>query len=47
MSAYTLGIDYGTNSVRALLVRCSDGQDVALSVFDYPSGHQGVFTGWE
>ncbi len=39
---YTLGLDYGTNSVRALIVRCSDGSEIATSVFDYPSGDQGV-----
>ncbi|MFT5462250.1 MAG: ribulose kinase, partial [Planctomycetota bacterium] len=26
--AYTIGVDYGTNSVRALLVRCGDGHEV-------------------
>jgi len=40
--SYVLGIDYGTNSVRALIVRCSDGQEIATAVFDYPSGQQGV-----
>ncbi len=39
---FTLGIDYGTNSVRALIVRCSDGQEFGSAVFNYPSGHQGV-----
>lgn len=39
---FTLGIDYGTNSVRALVVRCSDGAELGSSVVDYPSGHQGV-----
>ncbi len=42
MTVYTIGIDYGTNSVRALVVRCSDGREVGVSVFDYPSGNQGV-----
>ena len=41
-SAYTLGIDYGTNSVRAVVVRCRDGREVATEVFDYPSGQQGI-----
>ena len=40
--SYTLGIDYGTNSVRAIVVRCSDGAELGTNVFDYPSGHQGV-----
>jgi L-ribulokinase len=39
---YTLGLDYGTNSVRALIVKCSDGSEVATSVFNYPTGDQGV-----
>lgn len=39
---FTLGIDYGTNSVRALVVRCSDGEELGSSVVNYPSGHQGI-----
>jgi L-ribulokinase len=40
--AVTLGLDFGTNSVRALVVRCADGQELGTCVVDYPSGHQGV-----
>jgi L-ribulokinase len=40
--AFTIGIDYGTNSVRAVVVDCSDGRTVGTRVFDYPSGDQGV-----
>src|SRR5262245_3289563 len=40
--AYTIGLDYGTNSVRAVVVDCDDGRVLGTSVFDYPSGHQGV-----
>ena len=39
---YTLGIDYGTNSVRALVVRCADGREFGSCVVNYPSGDQGV-----
>jgi L-ribulokinase len=39
---FTLGIDFGTNSVRALVVRCRDGAEFGSAVFAYPSGHQGV-----
>jgi L-ribulokinase len=42
LRAYTIGIDYGTNSVRAVVVDTSDGRVVATRVFDYPSGDQGV-----
>jgi L-ribulokinase len=39
---FTIGIDYGTNSVRAVIVDCADGRVVGAHVFDYPSGDQGV-----
>jgi L-ribulokinase len=39
---FTLGVDFGTNSVRALVVRCSDGAEFGGRVVDYPSGAQGV-----
>jgi len=39
---FTLGVDFGTNSVRALVVRCSDGGGIRQWVVDYPSGAQGV-----
>src|SRR6476469_2975898 len=39
---YTLGLDYGTNSVRALVVDVRSGAEVGTSVFDYPSGERGV-----
>jgi L-ribulokinase len=37
-----LGIDYGTNSVRALVVDCATGEELGSAVVDYPSGYQGV-----
>lgn len=39
---FTLGLDYGTNSVRALIVRTSDGREFGSAVVNYPSGNQGV-----
>jgi len=39
---YALGVDYGTNSVRALLVDVSDGSEVASHVVNYPSGEAGI-----
>lgn len=39
---FSIGIDYGTNSVRALVVGCDDGFEYGTHVFDYPSGDQGV-----
>jgi L-ribulokinase len=40
--AFTLGIDFGTNSARALVVRCRDGAELGSCVAEYPSGRQGV-----
>ncbi len=39
---YALGVDYGTNSVRAILVDLADGAEVASSVYNYPSGDAGI-----
>lgn len=40
--AFTIGIDYGTNSVRAAVIDCADGAILGSCVFDYPSGEQGI-----
>ncbi len=40
--SFTLGVDFGTNSVRAIVASCADGRLVGTSVFDYPSGDRGV-----
>ena len=42
MSHFTIGVDYGTNSVRAIIVDCANGRAVGQHVYDYPSGHQGI-----
>jgi L-ribulokinase len=39
---YTLGLDYGTNSVRTLIVDTADGREVATAVWDYEHGDAGV-----
>jgi L-ribulokinase len=44
MGSYTLGVDFGTNSVRAVVVSCADGSTVGTHVFGYPSGDDGVLT---
>jgi L-ribulokinase len=40
--AFTLGIDFGTNSARALVVRCRDGAEIGTFVAGYRSGREGV-----
>ena len=42
MSAYTIGVDYGTTSVRAVVVDTAGGRVAGTCVFDYPSGVDGV-----
>lgn len=39
---YSIGLDFGTNSVRAIVVRTSDGGVCGASVFNYPGGDMGV-----
>jgi len=40
---YVIGIDYGTDSVRALLVNASSGEELAVSVFEYPRWKKGLY----
>ena len=42
---YTVGLDYGTNSVRALIVDVTDGREIATAIWGYGHGHAGVILG--
>jgi L-ribulokinase len=42
MPPYVIGIDFGTNSCRSLLVDAANGRELADHVFPYPSGTDGV-----
>ena len=42
---YTIGLDYGTNSVRALIVNVANGQEVGTAVWGYAHGTAGVILG--
>lgn len=41
---FTIGIDFGTNSARAIVVSCADGSIAGTGVSDYHSGDHGVLT---
>src|SRR5436309_11552612 len=41
-SAYTIGLDFGTNSVRALVVEVRSGREMGSHVWDYEHGEAGV-----
>ena len=41
---FAIGVDYGTNSVRALVVDLADGGEIATCVYNYPSGDAGILT---
>jgi len=44
MTIYSIGLDFGTNSCRALLVDLHTGEERATEVFNYPSGQAGIIT---
>ena len=43
MKTYSLGLDFGTNSCRSLIVDINNGQEIASQVVSYPSGEEGIF----
>jgi L-ribulokinase len=40
---FVLGVDYGTDSVRSLLVNAADGSEIASAVFYYPRWKDGLY----
>jgi L-ribulokinase len=42
---YTLGLDYGTNSVRALIVNTANGREIGTAAWGYANGEAGVILG--
>jgi L-ribulokinase len=41
--AYVIGVDYGTDSVRSIIVDAGSGKEVASSVFQYPRWRDGLY----
>ena len=42
---YTIGLDYGTNSVRTLIMNTANGKEIATAVWGYEHGTAGVILG--
>ncbi len=42
-NTFVLGVDYGTDSVRSIIVETSTGMEVASAVFHYPRWRDGLF----
>lgn len=40
--AYVIGLDYGTNSVRCLVVDARNGRELGTAVYEYESGQAGI-----
>lgn len=40
---FVIGVDYGTDSVRSIIVNAANGQEVASSVFNYPRWKEGLY----
>src|SRR5476649_2042338 len=40
---YVIGVDYGTDSVRSVIVDTRDGKELASSVFFYPRWQRGLY----
>ncbi|WP_183563475.1 ribulokinase [Mucilaginibacter sp. SP1R1] len=40
---FVIGVDYGSDSVRSVIVNAANGEEIASSVFEYPRWRDGLF----
>ncbi len=40
--AYTIGLDYGTGSLRCVIVDTADGNELSTAIYDYETGQDGI-----
>ena len=43
MPSFVIGVDFGTDSVRTVIVDAANGKETASSVFQYPRWHDGKY----
>ncbi len=41
--SFVIGVDFGTDSVRSIIVRAADGKELAASIFYYPRWKKGLY----
>ncbi len=41
--SYVIGVDYGTDSVRSVILDASNGEEIAAAVFNYPRWSDGLY----
>ncbi|HDP36184.1 MAG TPA: ribulokinase [Candidatus Hydrogenedentes bacterium] len=39
---FAIGLDFGTNSARAIIVNTGTGEEIASQVYDFPTGEKGI-----
>ena len=41
--AFVIGVDYGTDSVRSVIVNAGNGEEIVSAIFYYPRWRDGLF----